>query len=130
MTTLSPIPPFPALSDRASGTYNTKAYAFGTHMAEVFQPEMAAIADEVSAAGSVAADAVTSASIAVAAANFKGNWTGKTGAMNMPASVAHRGSMWVLTVNLPNVAAAEPGVNSAWAPFVSLAQLHAAAMSF
>ena len=130
MTTLSPIPPFPALSDRAAGSYNSKAYAFGTHMAEVFQPQMDAIVDEVNVAGAVAADAVSAASVAVAAANFKGNWTDKTGAMNMPASVAHRGSMWVLTVNLPNVAAAEPGVHSAWAPFVSLAQLHAAAMSF
>ncbi len=30
--TLTPIPEFPALSDRAAGTYNSKAYAFGTHM--------------------------------------------------------------------------------------------------
>lgn len=30
--TLTPIPEFPALSDRAAGTYNSKAYNFGTHM--------------------------------------------------------------------------------------------------
>ena len=30
--TLTPIPEFPALSDRAAGTYNSKAYNFGSHM--------------------------------------------------------------------------------------------------
>lgn len=29
---LSPIPEFPALADRAAGTYNNKAYAFGAHL--------------------------------------------------------------------------------------------------
>lgn len=29
---LTQIPPFPALSDRAAGVYNSKAYAFGVHM--------------------------------------------------------------------------------------------------
>ena len=60
MTTLSPIPPFPALSDRAAGTYNSKAYAFGNHMGAVFQPEMAALMPELqsAAAASAAAAAV------------------------------------------------------------------------
>lgn len=37
-------PPFPALSDRAAGTYNSRAYAFGTHMAEKFNDEVVAVA--------------------------------------------------------------------------------------
>ena len=44
---LTKIPDFPALSDRAAGTYNSKAFAFGTHMADVFNGEMAALAANV-----------------------------------------------------------------------------------
>ena len=44
---LTNIPDFPALSDRAAGTYNSKAFAFGTHMADVFNGEMAALAANV-----------------------------------------------------------------------------------
>jgi hypothetical protein len=38
-------PPFPALSDRAAGTYNGMAYAFGTHMADKFNGEVVAVAE-------------------------------------------------------------------------------------
>lgn len=41
---MTDIPSFPALSDRADGTYNTKAYAFGTHMADTFNGEFVAVA--------------------------------------------------------------------------------------
>lgn len=44
---LTDTPEFPALSDRAAGTYNSKAYAFGTHMANVFNAELAALAANV-----------------------------------------------------------------------------------
>ena len=44
---LSDVPDFPALSDRAAGTYNSKAYAFGTHMANTFNAEIAAVANNV-----------------------------------------------------------------------------------
>ena len=44
---LTNIPDFPALSDRAAGTYNSKAFAFGTHMADVFNGEVAALAANV-----------------------------------------------------------------------------------
>ncbi len=54
-------PPFPALSDRAAGTYNSKAYAFGSHMAEKFNDEVVAIA------GSAYENAVEAAAQAVAA---------------------------------------------------------------
>lgn len=54
-------PPFPALSDRAAGTYNSKAYAFGSHMAEKFNDEVVAVA------GSAYENAVEAAARAVAA---------------------------------------------------------------
>jgi hypothetical protein len=60
---LTNIPDFPALSDRAAGTYNSKAFAFGTHMADTFNPEVAALANNVKAN---ADDAATSASTAAA----------------------------------------------------------------
>lgn len=40
-------PHFPALSERAAGTYNSSAYAFGTHMADTFNAELDAVADNV-----------------------------------------------------------------------------------
>ncbi len=41
---MTPVPPFPALSERAAGTYNTSAYAFGNHMAVTFNGELLAVA--------------------------------------------------------------------------------------
>lgn len=43
--------------------------------------------------------------------SFKGDWSTLTGAMAPPASVRHRGRIWVLLASLPNVALAEPGVD-------------------
>lgn len=37
---VTPIPDFPALSDRADGTYNSKAFAWATHMGSKFVPEV------------------------------------------------------------------------------------------
>ncbi|OON62278.1 hypothetical protein B0920_02025 [Massilia sp. KIM] len=66
------IPPFPALSDRADGSYNNKAYLFGTHMATKFNGEIVAVAGsaylnalEAAAKAALASD---SAAVAVAAA--------------------------------------------------------------
>lgn len=44
---LTDIPPFPALSDRADGTYNSKAFAFATHMADNFNAEIGAVANNI-----------------------------------------------------------------------------------
>lgn len=68
--TLSPIPEFPALSDRAAGTYNSKAYAFGTHMGAPgpFVDEINAMAANVHANAEAAEAAGGSAGEAVAAA--------------------------------------------------------------
>lgn len=65
------------------------------------------------AAGSaVAAQAAAAASLG--AANFKGNWSSLTGALNTPACVKHSGRFWLLLNNLADVTAATPGVSSAW----------------
>lgn len=69
---LTAVPVFPALSDRAAGTYNSKAFAFGTHMADKFNGELAAVAGNVlNNAGEALAAATTAgqaATTAVAAA--------------------------------------------------------------
>lgn len=66
---LTDIPSFPALADRAAGTYNSKAYAFGTHMSDVFNSEMLALAnnvldnaDDAAASATLAGEKVTEAS--------------------------------------------------------------------
>lgn len=63
---MTAIPPFPALSDRAAGTYNSKAFEFGTHMATKFNSEFLALAGNVR---DNATDAAASASTANARAN-------------------------------------------------------------
>jgi len=63
---LSAIPAFPALSERAAGTYNANAYACLNHWATTGGPQLAALANNV--AGN-ATDAAGSASSAAAAKN-------------------------------------------------------------
>lgn len=67
-----------------------------------------------SSAVAAAATAVASAAVAQPAANFKGNWSALTGALNMPASVVHVNVFWALNTNLANVTTATPGVSASW----------------
>lgn len=60
-------------------------------------------------------DASNSAAIAIAAANFKGNWSSLTGPLAVPASVYHSGEFWILLTNIASVAANTPGVSASWA---------------
>ena len=60
-------------------------------------------------------DAAISVLAAQGSANLKGEWSSLAGALAMPATVRHAGKFWVLLNNVANVAAAEPGVSSAWA---------------
>ena len=72
---MSKIPPFPALSDRAAGTYNSKAYDFASHMVERFNGELVAVAEsalqnaaEAEASAGAAASSSRSAAASVEAA--------------------------------------------------------------
>lgn len=65
---LTDIPPFPALSDRAAGTYNSKAFAFATHMADTFNGEVTAVATNVRQNALEAESRATSAGVAAATA--------------------------------------------------------------
>lgn len=66
---MTPIPPFPALSDRAAGTYNAIAFTFGSFMGSTFNGQFIAVANSAYAN---AVDAESNAAIAQAAANTAG----------------------------------------------------------
>lgn len=74
----------------------------------------AAAADSAGAAASASNAAQAAAAASLGAANFKGNWSSLTGALNTPACVKHSGRFWLLLNNLADVTAATPGVSSAW----------------
>ncbi len=68
---MTPVPTFPALSERAAGTYNASAYAFGNHMSVTFNGELLAVAsnvkynaDEAQAKATAAGDAASTAGTA------------------------------------------------------------------
>lgn len=82
---MTDIPGFPALSDRAAGTYNGKAFDFATHMADKFNGELIAVAE------SVLQNATEASSKADSAELFS-----QTAAASMQAAVAVAGAaLWV-----------------------------------
>lgn len=86
----------------------TNALATATYTNAQFSQQQA-----TSAVGS-ATQAKQSESIALGAANFKGEYSSLTGSLNMPASVKHSGRFWLLVRNVANVTAEVPGVSTAW----------------
>ena len=91
---------FDALHDTVIGQMNT---AFG----EINTTETNINAKEASA--------VAASSTATAAANNKGSWSALTGALNIPASVNHNDSTWILNTNLADVTLSEPtDINTDW----------------
>ena len=100
---ITPLPSAPLISDDPA-TFNTKAFAFVGALNPMVT-EINAELPAIDAAGDAGA-------AAVAAANFKGEWSTLTGALAIPASVSHNGSVWVLTQSLADVTSNEPGVDS------------------
>lgn len=64
-------------------------------------------------------DSANNAAIAIAAANFKGNWSALTGALAVPASVYHSSKFWLLLSNLADVTAKVPGVDAEWLEIIT-----------
>ncbi|MEA2091222.1 MAG: hypothetical protein U9O83_02520 [Campylobacterota bacterium] len=107
-------------------TFVTKQEAFQDKLTDSTVDEMNAVGSEMNAtasqvnsdatdAESSAVEAADSASSALAGSNNKGNWSALTGALNIPASVNHNDSVWMLNVNLADVTLSEPtDVNSDW----------------
>lgn len=59
-------------------------------------------------------DVQTAANGAFAAANYKGEWSTLTGALNVPATVTHLGRLWYLKLNLANVTTQAPTLGSTY----------------
>lgn len=64
-------------------------------------------------------DSANNAAIAIAAANFKGNWSALTGPLAVPAAVYHSGKFWLLLSALADVTAKEPGVDAEWLEIIT-----------
>lgn len=119
---ITPLPVPPSRNDPAN--FADRADAFLGQL-PTFATEANALASDVSNKQTIAsnaadtatdqADIATSAAAAASAsANFKGEWSTLSGALNIPAAVSHNGSIWVLKLNLANVASSQPGVSSDW----------------
>lgn len=119
-----PVPEFPALGDPA---FNSKAYTWATAIpalvtwisgaiAKAYQNALSAF-ESATASASSASASDSSAMVSMASANFKGEWSGLTGALAKPASVAHQGRFWLLLNNLADVTTAVPGVSASWLSF-------------
>ena len=59
-------------------------------------------------------DVQTAANGAFAAANYKGEWSTLSGALNVPATVTHLGRLWYLKLNLANVTTQAPALGSTY----------------
>lgn len=84
---VTPVPPFPPLSDRVLGLYNIKAFNFGNHMGTVFMPELQALCGSAysnAQAANVAATIATAMAAASASAVGADKWVMGT---NYPADV-------------------------------------------
>lgn len=122
MTTIAALPTPPLRSDPAN--FATRGDAFLGAL-PTFATQVNAVAAEVngnavSAASSAttattkAADAQSAQSIALAIANYKGEWSSLSGALNIPASVSKDGLFYALVSNTANVAGVTPGVSAQW----------------
>lgn len=76
--------------------------------------EVAATEANVSASEELLALTTEQAEIAGFTANYKGQWSTLTGALNKPAAVGHGGLFWLLVNNLANVTTSEPGMTNDW----------------
>lgn len=121
-------PSVPATPNRLEGqdTFNTKAFAWNDWFAPFtawletvlayIVDAIALVEDRATAAAASALAALNSATSAAAVANFKGLWSGLTGAQLKGISVLHSGAYWVLLNDLANVALSEPSpTNTDWA---------------
>ena len=116
ISTITPLPTAPPRDD-APATFISRANAFLAALVTMGTELNTSIGEmntDIAGVNQDAQDAADSAASAVASANFKGAWSSLTGALNIPASVTHNGSLWILLNNLADVTASEPGVSGDW----------------
>lgn len=103
--TITLLPDPPSRND-AEAVFVEKSNAFLGAL-PTFGTEANALAVDVNAAAEIAGGAI-------AAANFKGNWSALTGALAVPASVRHSGKFWLLASDVADVTTKTPGVAAEW----------------
>jgi len=116
--------------------FRTEADAAFDWLVNDFFPEMEDVITEINTtetgintsetnAASSETNAASSEAVALAAANFKGNWADLTGAAAIPYSVLHDSDFWMLNTDLPaGVDTKEPGVDVEWTKIYSRPQLY------
>ena len=129
MSVTPPTPPdFPLptdspeyFDDKAYDCFPYVAAAASNAYANAQAAETAATNSNNSATNSAASATASEASrqAADAASNYKGEWSGLTGALAKPATVSNDGAFWALVNNLANVALSEPSPSNADWRFVS-----------
>lgn len=102
---ITPLPSAPVVSD-STATFNAKAFAM--------VQALAGFITEINAAIPNIDLAVPASQVALAAANFKGDYSTLTGALSIPASCYYSGKIWVLVTNTSNVVSDVPGVSAKW----------------
>lgn len=90
--------------------FATEANALGVDVAAQQSTASAAATTATTKAG----EASSSRDVALAATNYKGLWSALSGALNIPATVLHSSSIWMLTQNVASVGAEVPGVSTKW----------------
>lgn len=119
---ITALPDIPSRSDPA--TFSPKADAFLGAL-PTFRTEANALQTDVNAkqviasaaavtAAAASAAAALSEDIALAAANYKGEWSAQSGAAAVPYCVSHNNAYWMLTTNIANIAAKVPGTATEW----------------
>lgn len=105
---LEPITPLPAAPQR-----NMHRAVFDP-LADTFLAAVPPFAVRMEGVRKLAVAALEAAPSVIGAAHYKGAWSALSGALEGPASVLHSNALWLLNGDLPDVAAAEPGVSASW----------------
>lgn len=79
-----------------------------------FVSELNAVIPTIDAAAENAEAVEAAAAIALAAVNFKGNWSSLTGPLAVPSSVAYQNLVWLLLQNIADVTTQTPVFGSAY----------------
>ena len=127
---ITPLPPAP--SRAVPSTFSTLADAFLGAL-PTFVTEANALEANVNAKEVITVAASSTASsasaVALAAANYKGEWSALSGAATVPYCVSHDNMYWMLTTNIADITAKEPGVASEWISIGAGADLIAAGLA-